>query len=85
MTVCPKCGATVPEGATTCSYCGSPLTTQQASPTTVQSTPMSSSTWSIGTDNSDTSARLEKALRRSELLTYAAIGLGIVIAIIILL
>ena len=84
MPVCPKCGATVSEDATACSNCGSPLNSAQTSPAPFQSTSTNSMTLPTRTDNSDLSTRLEKALRRSELLSYAAIGLAVVIVIIVI-
>ncbi|MGB8780458.1 MAG: zinc-ribbon domain-containing protein [Candidatus Bathyarchaeia archaeon] len=83
MPACPKCGATVPEGAIACSYCGPPLNSAQTSPAPFQSTSTNSTTWPTRTDNSDLSTRLEKALRRSELLSYAAIGLAVAILVIL--
>ncbi|MGD0995297.1 MAG: zinc-ribbon domain-containing protein [Candidatus Bathyarchaeia archaeon] len=84
MPVCPQCGATVPEGAIACGNCGSPLNSSQTSSAPFQSTSTSSTTWSTRTDNSDLSTRLEKALRRTELLSYVAIGLAAVILVILL-
>lgn len=81
MPVCPQCGATVPEGAIACGNCGAPLNSSQTSSAPFQSTSTSSTTWPTRTDSSDLSTRLEKALRRNELLSYAAIGIAVVIIV----
>jgi hypothetical protein len=46
--------------------------------------PQDSGPLTTRSDNSDLSMRLEKALRRCELLGYAAIVLGLIILVIIL-
>ena len=91
MPTCPNCGAPVPEGAIACGRCGATLSAQggQASMGS-QSEPYSSPQqrpnsvpYAGRSDNRDLSMRLEKALRRSELLTYVAIGLGLVILVLL--
>lgn len=75
MPTCLHCDATVSDGAVYCSNCGAaqPQVTSQGSPTS----PNESS-------SGDMSARLEKAMRRAELLGYAAAGLGVAILVVII-
>jgi uncharacterized membrane protein YvbJ len=91
MPICPYCGATVPDGAIACGKCGASLVSSQPqTSTTFQSQPDSSSqsygssstSWSGG--NSELETRLQKALRRNELLSYAVLGLSIFLIILIL-
>jgi len=79
MPACPNCGATVPEGAFYCGNCGAAINSPATSPSASQPqlTPQGSS--------SEMAARLEKAMRRTELLTYAAAGLGAAILFVIIL
>ncbi len=74
MLTCPQCNATVPENAAHCSNCGTTINAQAASQP--QAAPQGSP------DN--LSARLQKALRRTELLSYAAAGLGIAILAVLI-
>ena len=93
MPICPYCGATVPEGAIACGKCGASLvSTQPQTSTPFQSQPdpssqsssSSSTSWSGGNYNSELETRLQKALRRNELLSYAVLGLSIFLIILIL-
>ncbi|MCJ7762520.1 zinc-ribbon domain-containing protein [Candidatus Bathyarchaeota archaeon] len=79
MPACPHCGATVPEGAVYCVNCGAAINSPAASLSTSQ--PQVASQGSSG----DMSARLEKAMRRAELLSYAVAGLGVAILFVIIL
>ena len=72
MPTCPHCSASVPEGAVCCGNCGATINSQA----TLLSTSQPSS--------DDMSARLEKAMRRAELLSYAAAGLGIAILAVLI-
>ena len=87
MPTCPHCGANVPEGAVYCGNCGgaisSPSSSMSSSP---QSQPSSqvSTTWPSTASSGDMSARLEKAMRRAELLGYAAVGLAVVIFVVLI-
>lgn len=72
MPTCPYCGATVPDDAEYCGKCGSTL--KHASASTQQ--PLNSSI------DPQLQARYEKELRRTELLSYAAAGLGIVVLVV---
>ena len=81
MHTCLHCNAQISEGIFYCGNCGaainSPATCVTASQPEVppQGSPASSSTLADG----DLHERLEKAMRRTELLSYAAAGLGIAI------
>jgi hypothetical protein len=78
--------ATVPYEAVYCGNCGtainSPSTSLSTSKPQVasQGSPTSPNKSSSG----DMSARLEKAMRRAELLGYAAAGLGVAILVVII-
>jgi uncharacterized membrane protein YvbJ len=86
MLTCPNCGAKVPEGAVYCGNCeaaiNSPATSISNSEPqlTSQGSPTSPNTSNSG----DMSLRLEKAMRRTELLSYAAAGLGVAILIVLI-
>jgi hypothetical protein len=81
MPTCLHCDTTVPYGAVYCSNCeaaiNSPATSLSTSQPEVasQGSPASPNASSSG----DLSARLEKAMRRAELLGYAVAGLGLAI------
>jgi uncharacterized membrane protein YvbJ len=70
MPVCPYCDAAVPEGAVNCGNCGAVINPQ---------TSISSSQ-----PHGDMNERLRKVLRRTELLSYAAAGLGVAILVFII-
>jgi uncharacterized membrane protein YvbJ len=79
MPTCPNCGVTIPEEALYCSNCGTAINSPATSPSTFQ--PQATSRESPD----DMSARLEKTMRRTELLTYAAAGLAAAILFVIIL
>lgn len=79
MPTCPNCGATVSEGAVYCLHCGTAINSPATSSSTSQ--PQATSQGS----SSEMAARLEKAMRRTELLSYAAAGLGAAILFVIIL
>ena len=83
MPTCPHCGATVPEGAVYCGNCGATLTapTTSASTTTQPQTSQTPTAWSQEASSGNMQARFEKAMRRAELLGYAAAGLGVAILV----
>lgn len=84
MPTCPHCGATVPEGAVYCGNCGATLnspTTSMSSQPQMSSQP--SSAWSRDTGG-DMQARLEKAMKRAEQLTYAAAIVGGIILVLVI-
>jgi hypothetical protein len=85
MPTCPNCNAMVPNGAVYCGNCAainSPSTLKSTSQPqmTSQMSPTSPKVSSSG----DMSVRLEKAMRRAELLGYAAAGLGVAILVAII-
>jgi predicted amidophosphoribosyltransferase len=86
MPACPLCGATVPEGAVYCSNCGAAINSPATSISTAQPqvTSQGSPTWPNASSSGDMSARLEKAMRRAELLGYAAAGLGVAILFVLI-
>jgi uncharacterized membrane protein YvbJ len=71
MTSCPKCNTTIPDNAETCPHCTATLKTEETSQANLQSI-------------SEMQVRLKKAMRRTELLTYAAAGLGVALLAIII-
>ena len=74
MPTCPHCGTTVPEDTVYCGNCRA-ATNPQKTPLFIskpQATP------------EEMSARLEKAMRRAELLSYAAASLGIAILAVLI-
>lgn len=75
MSTCLRCNSTVSEGANYCDNCGAtqPQTTSQWSPTSPNES-----------NNDEMVARLEKAMRRAELLGYAATGLAVAILCVII-
>jgi uncharacterized membrane protein YvbJ len=92
MPVCPYCGATVPDGAIACGKCGASLVSSQPQTSTpFQSQPNSSdsssssgsTSWSGGNYDSQLSTRLQKALRRNELLSYAIVGLSVILIVLL--
>jgi hypothetical protein len=92
MPVCPNCGTIVPEGAIACGKCGATLVAQQSrmpqpfqsqGPSSSSSQSTGSTPWLNGTGDSALSARLERALRRTELLSYALVGLSVVLLILL--
>jgi uncharacterized membrane protein YvbJ len=87
MPTCPHCGATVPEGAVYCGNCGATLNSPATSTSTaVQSQTSQPSDWSNNPNmaSRDMQARYEKAIKRTEQLSYAVAGLGVVILVVLL-
>jgi predicted amidophosphoribosyltransferase len=76
MPVCPQCDAPVPEDAAYCSRCGAAI-----------DPPATPQPQELPNPSSDDAmhARLEKAMRRNEILTYAAAGLAVAILFVIIL
>jgi len=92
MPICPYCGATVPDGAIACGKCGASLVSSQPQTSTPfqsqpdssgQSSSSSSTSWSGGNYNSSLETRLQKALRRTELLSYAVVILSVVLFVLL--
>ena len=77
-----ECSATVEKKNAACSDCNAKNDIQAKSESTTKQGTSSTSTNIL--DSWDMSKRLEKALRRTELLSFAAAGLGIAILVIIL-
>ena len=81
MPTCLHCDATVPDGVVYCGNCGAAINSPAISVSTSQ--PQLTSQGSPASPNAssscDLSVRLEKAMRRAELLGYAAAGLGVAI------
>jgi len=82
MPVCPNCGATVSEGQVYCGNCGVAMNSPATSKSTSQ--PQESPTGLNVPSSSDMVARLEKATRRTELLSYAVAGLAVAILAVII-
>ena len=83
--MCPHCGATVPEGAVYCGNCGAALNAPTASMSTTTQTQTSPqpTAWPKEVTSGDMQKRYEKAMRRAELLGYAAAGLGVIILVVL--
>ena len=75
MPTCLHCNATVSDEAVYCSKCGAaqPQATSAGSPTSLNES-----------NSGDMATRLEKAMRRAELLGYAVAGLGVAILAVII-
>ena len=94
MPLCPKCGKLNVDDATYCTNCGASLggtsqsefsgPFQSEVPTSSPSQPTASAQMPSNIKASELSQRLEKALRRTELLSYAAIGLSVLVLVIII-
>jgi uncharacterized membrane protein YvbJ len=72
MPTCPQCGVTVAQETMNCDNCNALI---NAASDQTKTTELS---------NVELNARLEKALRRTELLSYAAAGLGLAIFAVII-
>jgi len=78
MATCPQCGATVTKSAVTCGNCEAAINTTSKSINIYQSkVTEQDSTPFPNASEKDLAARLEKAMRRAELLSYAAAILGL--------
>ncbi len=84
MSTCPQCGATLPEGEVHCSDCGEAVSNGSKPESNGQTTATQESTDLTNVQSRDLSQRLEKAMRRNELLTYAAAGLGFALLAVII-
>jgi hypothetical protein len=85
MSTCLHCGAAVPEGAVYCGNCGA-AKDSAVSVSISQSivTAQESTTLPSPPSSGDLKSRLEKAMRRAELLSYAAAGLGVALLAVII-
>ena len=79
MPTCLRCGAMVSDGGENCGNCGAAINSPATSISTSQPQMPSqeSSTPPNASSSGDMSVRLEKAMRRAELLGYAAAGLAV--------
>jgi hypothetical protein len=94
MPTCPKCGKLNADDAIYCTGCGASLgnTSQPAvskpiqSEAPISSSPLPATSSGIPSSGSarELSQRLEKALRRAEVLSYAAIGLSVLVLVLLL-
>ena len=87
MPTCSHCDTVVPEGAVYCGNCGATLNSPAVSASSIaQSQTSQPSDWSNNPNmtSGDMQARYEKAIKRTEQLSYAAAGLGIVILVVLL-
>lgn len=86
MSTCLHCDATVPYGAVYCGNCGAAINSPATSLSTSQPQVVSqgSPTLPNASSSGDMSVRLEKAMRRAELLGYAAAGLAVAILVAII-
>ncbi len=82
MPNCTECGATVSKETVTCDSCSVKINIQATSESASQQDESSAAQNTPDVD--DMSARLEKAIRRTELLSFAAAGLGIAIIVVLL-
>ena len=75
MAICPQCGATVAKDAVVCGSCNALIAPNSSAQSKLRCIP-----------NAELNARLQRAMRRTELLSYAAAGLGLaILAVIIIL
>lgn len=80
MSTCSNCGATVSAGLFNCGNCGAVLNSSSTPVSAFQpQVTLQTNNYSSG----DMSLRLEKAMRRNELLSYAAAGLGVSILVVL--
>ena len=84
MATCPDCGASIPEGAVRCGNCNAAMRSPAKSASALHPLATSKSA-SPNAPSGDMYTRLEKAMRRAELLSYAAAGLGLAILAVIIL
>jgi len=87
MLTCPNCGAKVSEGAVTCDNCETATNFSATSKSAAepQVTSLGSPSSPNASNGGDMSLRLEKAMRRTELLSYAVAGLGVAILFVLIL
>ena len=83
MPTCPHCGATVPEGAVYCGNCGATLNSPKTSDSTAQPQTSSTTGWpnTPEMNSGPMQSRYEKAVKRTEYLSYAAAILAVAILI----
>jgi len=84
MLICPNCGTSAPEGASICTNCGSAINQVTSMPNYQFQAKNENPTTFSNDSASSLQLRLEKAMRRTEILTYAALGLGAAILAVII-
>ena len=85
MPSCLNCGAAVPEGTVYCGNCGAAKnSTASASISQSRVNARESTALPNSSTSGDLQSRLEKAMRRAELLSYAAVGLGVALLAVII-
>jgi hypothetical protein len=82
MPTCLHCDATVPYGTVYCGNCGAAINSTSTSSSASQ--PQGSPALPNASSSADMSVRLEKAMRRTELLGFAAAGLAVAILVAII-
>jgi uncharacterized membrane protein YvbJ len=85
MSSCQHCGSTVPESAVYCGNCGAAKSSVASVFISVsQATAQESGTLQNSSASEALQSRLEKAMRRAELLSYAVVGLGVALLAVII-
>ena len=85
MSICQHCSSAVPESAVYCGNCGAAKSSVAfVSISVSQVTAQESGTVQNPSASGDLQSRLEKAMRRAELLSYAAAGLGVALPAVII-
>jgi predicted nucleic acid-binding Zn ribbon protein len=84
---CTSCGQAIPEGTIKCGNCGTPLKSQSIISASQPQVPMQSTPVfpNSTAESGELLLRLQKAMRRTELLSYAVAGLAVAILAVILL
>jgi len=85
MSSCQHCSSAVPESAVYCGNCGAAKSSVASVSISVsQVTAQESGTVQNPSASGDLQSRLEKAMNRAELLSYAAVGLGVALLAVII-
>ena len=85
MSICQHCSSAVPESAVYCGNCGAAKSSVAfVSISVSQVTAQESGTVQNPSASGDLQSRLEKAMNRAELLSYAAVGLGVALLAVII-
>lgn len=84
MSICPQCGAAVDNDTVVCSNCDA-LIASSPSMQAEKQVDLPASNISASNRTTELNARLDKALGRTKLLSYAAAGLGLAIFAVIIL
>ena len=85
MSTCLNCDAVVSEGTVYCGHCGAAKNSIASVSVSQSRVTAQESTTSPGlSGGGDLQSRLESAMRRAELLSYAAAGLGVALLAVII-